>query len=233
MIIVAIGNIKLSDKIKNATDNTNRVFFDESQTLDQFLRESISSVSLFGDVYTFTVQGIATEEFINSFSKYKNEFSGIKNNFIFYIPSLTKKVEDVCKGIDVVFVKDESKKEKEFPKVFNLADAYINHDKKKAYAIFCEIINEGGTPEEILGTLIWQLKQILNIYNIQKNKLSPDDFGMKPYTFSKTKSALLKKENTEENILNDYKELVLIYHRGHNGIISIQNGLEKFILERV
>ncbi len=233
MIFLVIGNSSISDEIKKTLDNTTRVFFDENTSFEQFIKESLRSMSLFDDVYTYSISDISNDDFVNVFSKYKEEFKNTKNNFIFSIPSLTKKVEDVCKDVTVSFVKNETKKQASIPKVFALSDAYINHDKKKAYATFCEIINEGGTPEEILGTLIWQIKQVLNIYNIQKEKLSPDDFGMKPYTFSKTKSALLKKENTEENILNDYKELVLIYHRGHNGIVSIKNALEKFILERV
>ncbi|PIR37249.1 MAG: hypothetical protein COV34_03445 [Candidatus Zambryskibacteria bacterium CG10_big_fil_rev_8_21_14_0_10_42_12] len=84
------------------------------------------------------------------------------------------------------------KKKTEF-NVFALGDALISQDKIKLWSLYLEAIEEGKTPEEIQGTLMWQAKSMA----LAAKAKYAGETGLKPFVFSKAKNAGARYTKTE------------------------------------
>lgn len=107
---------------------------------------------------------------------------------------------------------------------FGMADALARRDKRSLWTQLQEARRAGLAPEEIIGTLWWQLKtlQLAAITN------SAAEAGIKEYPYKKAKSALKSWDDTK---LSDCAiTLVALYHAGHAGERSIDLALEQWVL---
>jgi len=106
---------------------------------------------------------------------------------------------------------------------FALADALASKDKKALWMLLLRAQSEGLTPEEIIGTLFWQLKS-LRLAKITKTAAEAD---MKDFPYNKAKRAAAKFSTEELQILSE--RLLTVYHKGHLGS-DIDLTLEKWVL---
>jgi len=106
---------------------------------------------------------------------------------------------------------------------FALADALASKDKKALWMLLLRAQSEGLTPEEIIGTLFWQLKS-LRLAKITKTAAEAD---MKDFPYNKAKRAAAKFTTEELQKLTD--SLLIVYHKGHLGS-DIDLTLEKWVL---
>lgn len=110
--------------------------------------------------------------------------------------------------------------------VFSLTDALVKRDKKQLWTKYTEAVQAGVSPEEIIGTLFWQIKT-LRLVARSKNAT---DAGVKPFVYAKAHSAL---ERFTENELDELsRELLIIYHDGHAGRADISAALEAWTLKK-
>lgn len=113
-----------------------------------------------------------------------------------------------------------SAKRKAPPAIFALSDALTARDKKSLWILYQEI-SRSAEPEEIAGTLIWQLKVILMVFR-------GETAGLNPYVVTKARAALrnFKAEEVQKLLF----KLVGDYHRGHRGEGNLATSLEQFVL---
>lgn len=132
------------------------------------------------------------------------------------IKKYTEKVEEF--GV-------KQKAEKKFPSIFKMTDAIGDKDKKNAWALLRNELDQGTADEEIHGTIFWQMKSIL----LAKKTKSADEVGLNPYVYGKAKSF---SRNWEEGELNTaISTLVDMYHKAHRGEVDFEVELERWVLK--
>ena len=92
--------------------------------------------------------------------------------------------------------------------VFALADAVANRNKANSWTIFRQAVDRGIGSESILGTLFWKVKTMIVASG-----------GKGSTKYSKVEL---------ENLLT---RLVTLYHDGHRGMVDLELGTEKLLLE--
>lgn len=107
---------------------------------------------------------------------------------------------------------------------FAMADALAKKDKRTLWLLLQEAKANGLVPEEIIGTLWWQLKTM----RLAANAKTPDEVGLKDYPFKKAKTALLKFPLWE--VENKSRELLKISHESRRGLLDLELGLEAWVL---
>lgn len=112
----------------------------------------------------------------------------------------------------------------EFFNAFSMADALAKKDKKMLWVLLMRAQNAGLSPEEIAGTLFWQLKSI----RLSKVTKSASEADMKDFPYNKAKSA--GKNFTAEELERLSEELITLYHEGHLGT-DMSLSLEKWVLK--
>lgn len=111
--------------------------------------------------------------------------------------------------------------------IFSLAEAFGMRDKKRAWTIFLRAIENGSEPEEIHGTIFWQLKTILLVKSAERTTV--ETTGLKPFVLAKAKT--FANNFSKEELHNISSRLVSLYHDSHRGRGDFSIGLEKLILE--
>ncbi|MCA9363637.1 hypothetical protein KC727_00215 [Candidatus Kaiserbacteria bacterium] len=113
---------------------------------------------------------------------------------------------------------------KEASNIFSLADALTARNKRALWTGVVSALRNGSSGEEIIGTLLWQLK----VLRLARQTEGPDEAGQKPFVYNKAKRTL---QNFKEGELEKFsRELLSIYHDGHRGKRDIEVALERWML---
>lgn len=107
---------------------------------------------------------------------------------------------------------------------FKLADALSVKDKKTLWLLLQEAKRNNVPPEEIIGTLWWQLKSI----RLAAQTKTATEAGMKDFPYKKAKAAL--RTFKEEDVIACSRSLLDVYHDGHKGLRDIDLALEEWVL---
>ncbi len=124
----------------------------------------------------------------------------------------TKKVEEI------------TGEAKEKFNAFLLTDAFLRKDKKSLWLLLMEAWSAGVSNEEIIGILFWQVK----ILRLVEKTESAEEAGQKPFVYSKAKRALSSFKKGELDACS--RNLLSIYHDGHQGKVDTSRALEKWTL---
>lgn len=109
--------------------------------------------------------------------------------------------------------------------IFALGDALGRRDKKQLWVLYRQAIDAGKSPEEIHGTLFWQVKSIV----IASRAASAGDSGLAPFVYSKSKGFAANFSVGELAKLFD--DLISISHDARRGMHELEVGLERVLLE--
>jgi len=152
-----------------------------------------------------------------------SELSSSLNDFLFFEEKLL--VDDIKilekAGGEVVTKKKAVGKPMEEFNIFALADALGLRDKKTLWTLYVQAIRAGKTPEEISGTLFWQVKSMLLV-------AKGEGRGLNPYV--KNKAVRFIKNYTGDELQKLAYELVSEYHESRRGGLPLEGRLEKLIL---
>lgn len=109
---------------------------------------------------------------------------------------------------------------------FEITDAFAVKNNLKAWSLYTESV-ETLAPEEIHGTIMWQIKTIL----VSMHSASAKEAGISPFAYQKAKSA--SKMWTNDELSSTQNKLFKIYHdaRRGNGELGLQ--IEKFLLKTI
>jgi len=107
---------------------------------------------------------------------------------------------------------------------FALPEALGKRDKKMLWVLYQRALRSGMVEEEIHGLLFWQVKVML----LAAGTGSAEASGLKPFVFSKAKSAARNYSPEELSKLSE--DLVRLYHEVRRGKVDMEMGLERFVL---
>lgn len=185
------------------------------------LREELETPSLFGDSKQVMLLHLLGEDIHDELLAFLASYTG-DGTIILREQNLstkdTKKLQEIGAHIEGVYVKEVAR---EF-NVWNLTDALLNRDKKTAWLLYREAIEQGSAPEELGGILWWQLKSIMLVIREGNPK------GVKPFVINKIKRSLQKYSPAEIESLA--QQLLVAVHEPRKGNGSAEMQLEQFLL---
>ncbi len=150
------------------------------------------------------------------------------NAFLFSDGALDAKTKKVIEKASQTFEYSELAKENPFAKkdrgnAFALSDAVGARNARRAWSLFCEI-KDDLAPEEIHGTLWWQLKSMYTAgvsKSIEESKLNP---------FVYKKSISFAKNYSKEELGDLFTKFIKMYHDAHRGQVDLTDEIEKAII---
>lgn len=218
---------------KEATQGSELLTFsrDDSTIIKNELIEWMNTeVGLFGEKIFATLDAVLEKEEIISFLQESSQMlAASKSTFIFLEEKLTTAQKKLFTEINIApELFESSTVSKDTFSIFALTDAFCARDKKQTWAILQKTLQK-SSPEEIHGTLWWQIKILLQVSDSKKS--SAESLGIKPFIYSKAAQALKKYSREEIEIIGS--ELVAMYHNAHRGIGEFSMRLEQLILKRV
>ncbi len=193
------------------------------------IEEHISGQGLFSKKYiVFLNKATKDGEVVEKFVEMAGLMKESENIFIINEGKINAELKKVFEKFgDKVVVTDEVEKKvfnKEF-NIFSLADAIGTRDRFKAWSIYREAVQNGLESESILGTIFWQIKSMI----LARDAKSASEAGLNPFVYSKAKKGLGNyKEGELDNLL---EQLIFLYHDGHRGLVDLELGIEKVMLE--
>lgn len=193
------------------------------------IEEHISGQGLFSKKYIVFLNKAAKDgEVVEKFIEMAGLMKGSENIFIINEGKVNAELKRVFEKFgDKVVISDEIEKKvfnKEF-NIFSLADAMGTRDRFKAWSIYREAVQNGLESESILGTIFWQIKSMM----LARDSKSASEVGLNPFVYSKAKKGLGNyKERELDNLL---ERVILLYHDGHRGLVDLELGIEKMMLE--
>ncbi len=210
----------LGEQTETLWDNDPIIFNEANFSIDA-VREELETPSLFGESKTIALLYVL-EAYHDDALALLEQYAGNVATIILRERELGKKDEQVLAdmGATIVAGKKSSVPKTEF-NIWKLTDALLARDKKNAWLLYREAIEQGIAPEEIGGILWWQIKTLLLV--------SKDDTaGMKPFSISKAKQSL--KKYTAQEIEQLAQRAVAAIHEPRAGNGKAEEMLEAFIL---
>lgn len=193
------------------------------------LKELIGGQALFNQKYIVTLSRLLevpeAEDFLMNNLK---ELAESENVFVWVEEKVNSKtLEKISKKSEKVQNFEEKKVSqgslKDSFNIFALADAVGEKNSKKAWLLYVEAL-KFFTPEEIYGTLWWQVKSMV----IASKSKSAGDSGLKPFVYSKSKRYSEKFE--EDKLQNLSDDMIDAYHLSRRSGSDLGLRLEKIIL---
>jgi hypothetical protein len=190
----------------------------------EILQNALGAASLFYQREVFVLETLShTDEMFEVFLDMLPQLNDSPNVFVVIEEKLTAGVERTIKAHAAGVTSYARDARKEF-NVFALTDALLLRDKKTLWLLLMEAWKEGKKSEEIIGTLMWQLKTI----RLARLIGSAEETGLKPFVYDKARRS--ERKFSKEEIEAKAHSLVMLYHDGHSGKRNIDWALEKWVL---
>jgi DNA polymerase III delta subunit len=228
MIAIFYGNdrlrlVKEANAFIGKQDVDEIISFDETNVSAEEILNFAEQGALFGGKKLIRLDGsLEVEEILKVIIDEVELLAKSDNIFVFIESSILasdlKKIKShakICQEFKTL------EKKKETFNVFSLADALARRDKKTLWVMYQKALRSGKSPEEISGTLFWQLKTLAILEQGGGSTLSP-------YVVSKNKMAV-KNFKTGE-ILDITSRLIQGYHRARRGVGDMEVVIERLIL---
>lgn len=154
------------------------------------------------------------------------DLASSSNSFLIFEPTLDKKIAPFI--VKEAALAEEYALKKSFARpafnIFALGDALGARNKKDLWVLYQQALGAGLAPEEINGTLFWQVKNMALMKRAQAGSSS----GLNPFVAKK--AFVFAKNYTNNEIENLARKLSAIVHEDHRGGESLKIALEKLIL---
>ena len=198
------------------------ISFDEITADAATLLSHAGQAALFGGNKLIKCDGVFEREDVQeAILKNLGSFSKSLNIFVFIESSLDAETGKRLKKYANAFEEYRAAKKKEAFNIFSLAEALGRRDKKSLWVLLVKALRAGKPPEEIAGTLFWQLKVLYILSQGGGTTLNP-------FVMSKGK-ANLRNWKREELLDLSYK-LINGYHAAHRGRGDLAIAHERFAL---
>lgn len=216
--------IGLIESLKNRKPDAS-YFKITSDNLENFSLEELSGgQGLFEQKYiVFLFRILESGINFEYFEKYLEAMTESDNIFIWLEEDFDKKDLEKIKKVSKNITEYSATEEARDFSLFNLCDAIGEKDKKKAWRLYIEAV-ENTASEEIYSMIMWQLKSM----KIASSTKSVEESGMKPFPYNKAKR--FAKNFSEKELNQKIMNLLEVYYRARKGEMELQNGIEKFVL---
>lgn len=211
-------------KARHEADGADVFTFSDENLTSDILQSLVGATSLFRDREVFVLDTLSRNA--GAFDLLRDavpELQASPNLFIVVEEDLGAKDEKLLTSYAALTEKKLLPRSAAF-NVFALSDALALRDKKSLWIQLLAAQKEGKTAEEIIGTLLWQLKCI----RLSLHTQSAEEAGLKPFVYQKAKRALQK--FSADDLTTYAHELVTLYHDGHAGRRNIDEALEAWVL---
>ncbi len=210
---------------KFLTQGMNEERLREEHMTEGTLRARASARALFGGPYLFVCDEVCgLQGMRDALLASAPDLKQSPNVFLVFEPTLPSSCIKELKDHAEEMYTHALPKEKPDSSIFALSDALGARDKKTLWILFTQAREKGVSSEEIAGTLFWAVKTLALMKTAKEGEL----MGLNPYTARKARASAKNYSLEEIHALS--RELVMLYHRGHEGEESMDVGLERFIL---
>ncbi len=197
----------LVDSLRKKKSDASFFILNSENFNSNILQEYIGGQGLFSNKYIIFLDRICeNKEIKDEFLDFIKPISESENIFVLLEGKLDKATATKIEKKSEKFLKfdlTEKSLKKDF-NAFGLADAYANRNKKDAWILYRQAIDNGEAPEALHGMIFWKLKTIL---------LSGGNNIWK-----------------KEDLILSLEKLIDIYHLSRRGQGELENSLEIFIL---
>lgn len=191
---------------------------------EALLKDALNAASLFRPHEVWVWDTLSKDEELYTAAKeLVLQCAESKNIFVIIEEKLSVKDEKIFKAHATEMTSYTRPALRDF-NIFALTDALCTRDKKSLWILLSEAWQAGKSSEEIIGTLMWQLK-VLRLVAVSG---SPDEAQLKPFVYEKAKRGL--KKFTLEELVDRSHALVTLYHDGHTGRRDLDRSLEAWVL---
>lgn len=194
-------------------------------SLDELKLWLATDTGLFGERFFVVLEQFFDTDFGERFLV-ENGAQLLSSETVFVITQDTLKVAQK-KNLPVEPVIFDTQEEKGGYSIFALTDAFSARDKKQTWVLLQKAL-EHADPEEVHGTLWWQVKTILQVAT---ENVGAESLGMKPFVYKKALAAL--KKFSKEEMVTIAQELLAVYHDAHRGEGDFAMKLEQLVLRRI
>lgn len=151
------------------------------------------------------------------------------NIFIVLECKLAAELKKACekhaeKMVECASEADAAKGKRDEFNIFALTDAFGSRDTFKAWMLYRQAVENGLEPENIAGTLFWQVKSMM----LAVGAKSAGEAGLSPFVYGKSKRAAASYSPEEMRRLS--AEIVSSYHDAHRGHVDLELRLERLLL---
>ncbi|MEX1028365.1 MAG: hypothetical protein WD049_10250 [Candidatus Paceibacterota bacterium] len=159
--------------------------------------------------------------FARSLGESENVFILVENAIL---KTTLKKFEKHAEKVEEFSAVNEKGSVKKEVNNFAIADALGRRDRKALWVEYHKLLRAHKVPEEINGTLFWQLKAIA----IARQAASAKEARMKEFPYKKARG--FANNYSEEELYALLSDLVERYHRARRGEGTLETQLEQFVL---
>lgn len=206
MIYIFSGNdlAKKNKHLKTLTKDNERIYLRGDDALKDIVLNYATSTNLFGETPTIILENIIEQGIPPLDSRDLEVLKDSSTMFIFLEDKFLKKDElKYKKYATILAFEEKTEKQSRGWNTFSIAESYGHRDKIGTWILYREAIQKGIEPEAISGILFWKIKNMI----LNKTKV----FEM-------------------NDLKNQSKNIVSLYHRAHLGQLDFTTGLEQFIL---
>ena len=204
----------------------------ENLTLEE-LQEAIYARSLLGGGGIIFLDHLLVNPVATNFvSENLSSLIGNENVFIFWedakgeeFAQAVVKAGGTAREFKIMSAVKEQQKKADLMKLFAIADALGNRDRKRAWLLYHDARRDGLSAEEIFWKLAWKAKTLLLVATAPAGSALP----MKPYPLSQARRQVKGYKPGELARLSS--RLVRFYHDARRGLTDFDLGLERLLLE--
>ena len=135
--------------------------------------------------------------------------------------TLGKKDETWLEKLGVIITKEKKEVKKEYTP-FAFAEKVADKDKKNAWIEFMYLISIGKSAEELVGTLIWQMKSI-----VLAKEYSPAESELSPFVYQKAKRAAMTTVEASASLSSLVSLLPTARKKGYDSLMALEYWLLK------
>lgn len=190
----------------------------------EFLDECTAGQGLFERKLIIVLEEVLSDEAVlAAFLDRLSDVSESENVFLLKESVLGAEAASILKKAAKVWECSLEKKGREMPS-FALSDALGARDRKTLWVLYQKALMKGSAPEELHGTLFWQVKTMW----LASHSKNANDAGLKPFVYSKSQS--FARKYSEEEMKGLLTDLLTLYHRARRGQADFETELERFVL---
>lgn len=160
------------------------ISFDGENFNQSALSDTLFSTPLWGDATPVILRFfLESDEGRSYLEKHIESFGALDTPILLVEHTLAKKDETWLEKFGVSITKEKKEVKKEYTP-FAFAEKVADKDKKNAWIEFIYLVSLGKSAEELVGTLIWQMKSI-----VLAKGYSPAESELSPFVYQKAKRA--------------------------------------------
>ncbi len=193
---------------------------------EERIEELIGGRGLFSNKYIVVLSRLCEKKDASDYLIKKAEDIQKSENVFFWLETFEdeKQIGLIKKCANkTICLNDDLKRDTKKMNIFDLTNSFVQKDRKKTWILYQKAI-QLYSPEEIYGTMWWQLKGILLAHKTRNAK----EAGMKEFPYQKSKH--LAKNIGESEAIDLATKLIQTYHQSRLDGEDLSLNLEKIIL---